>query len=170
MPQSAARRKSSSARGKKSAQQRSRFAGTDPCIYVRAMVAARAGENPGAMFNPAAFGIAGAVVEPPDACLRYGSGAHRAGFKRDPKVAVNQPLRAEQRAGLADRHNLGMRGGIIGLAHHIAGKAEHGFTLHDDRRDGHLASQRGIARAIKRLLHWKGKRKRHFLPLTRSGG
>jgi hypothetical protein len=64
-----------------------------------------------------------------------GAEAHRAGLAAGVEVAAVELERAERAAGLADRHDLGVRGGVVGRRHLVGALGENGAVLDDQRRE-----------------------------------
>ena len=77
------------------------------------MEALRLVEHARAMFDRAALGIAGCVVELRDPGMGYRARAHRARFQRDPQIAIGEPLVAELLRRRADGDDLRMGGRIV---------------------------------------------------------
>ena len=154
MPQTLRIRKSSAACCKKAFEQFGGFTLANTCVNFWAMIDAGAGEDARAVFDPATFGIAGTVIKPCDSRLRDGGGTHGAGFKRHPKIAVDEPLTAQFCTCLANRDDFGVRGWIMPHPHRIARNRNQFFTLHNDCANGYFAQTRGFTRMIKRDTHW----------------
>ncbi len=70
-------------------------------INFGAMVNGRLLKQARTMFDSAAFAVASSIIEAGDAGVGDGSGAHRARFKRHPKIAADKSVGAKVRRRLA---------------------------------------------------------------------
>ena len=144
-------------------QQRCRFALADRRIDLRRVMAGRRCEEPHAGFHRAAFGIGGAVIQPPDPRQRDRAGAHRARLQRDIEVAIDQPLAAGDLRGLPDGENLGMRGRIAVGQGAVSGRGDDLVIEHDHAADRHFAGFSGLFGRFQRQIHerWCGHASSH---------
>ena len=168
MPQSPRPRKYSAACAKKKFEHCCGFAFANACVDFRAMVAGVTGKNPRAVDDATALGIVGPVIKPGDTRMRNCTGTHRAGFKRDPQVAIDQSLSAECGTGGANRGNLCMGGRIMASPHRITRTRNHRIAAHDHGTNRNLPRIGGEARALKRQTHRGWKFEPHFARLTHN--
>ena len=121
-------------------QQVARLLLGDAGIDLRPVVAGRLAEDARAVVDPAALGIGGAVVEPPQAGEGDRLGAHRTGLEGHVEIALDQARRAQPGGRGANRQQLGMGGRIAVAFGAVAGLGQHLAVGTDDHRaDRHLA-------------------------------
>src|SRR5689334_16951570 len=101
-------------------------------------------ENARTVLDPAAFGIVGAEINPPDLRQRDRRRTHRAWLQRHVEVAAGQPLHPESGGAGAQRQHLGMRRRVAILLDLVAERRNDRAALVDQRRpDRNLAALRG---------------------------
>ena len=112
----------SSPRGEEIPEQRRRLALANPGIDVGPMVHRRLAKQYRAMLDRTPLGIGGTIIEPRDTGMGDCPGAHRARLKRDPQVAVFEPLSTKMCRGGTQREDFGMGGGIVQRARRVGGR------------------------------------------------
>ena len=120
------------------------------------MEALRLFEDPGTLLHRPALGIGCAVIEPRHPGMADRARAHRAGFQRDPQLAIVQPFAPQRLGRRANRGNLGMGGGVMILARGVVGSRDNIFPAHDYRAHRHFSrfdSEPGLCQGF---LHWLG--------------
>ena len=137
--------------GEEGFEERRRLGFGEAGVDFGRVVAGRLAEDARSVFDAAAFRVAGPVIEPPDAGERDRGRAHRTGFQSYVKVAIDQTLAFQNRAGGADRQNFGMGRRVVKLTRTVARKHQNvARSGHDDRSDGHLAALGRRPRLIER--------------------
>lgn len=108
------------------------------------MMAGRLLEPAGSMFDRAAFGVIGAVIDAADARETDGGGAHGAGLQGNVEIAVRQARLAYGLGGGPDSDDFGMRRRIRVLLGTVAGRGQHlpGATVDHHGAHRHLAAPR----------------------------
>lgn len=106
-----------------------------------------------AVFDCAAFGVAGAEIEAPDPCEGDGRRAHGAGLKRNVEVAACQALGREKGTGAANDKYFGVCRRVVQFASSVSGPGNHLSIPADRGSHGHLAALGSLARLVKRLRH-----------------
>lgn len=125
-------------------QQAAAFGLANAAHHVGHTKAARPLKNPGIMLYAAAFRVVGAENHPPDPKQPGRGGAHRAGFERDPKIAICKPGPTEGCGCGAQSQQFGMRGGIVLFLHTVASQREHrAIRPYDHSAHRNLAARRG---------------------------
>src|ERR1700689_1104402 len=94
----------------------------------------------------ARLGIVRAIDQARDPRVHHGSGAHGAGYDGDEEFAIRETMIADDGAGLAQGHDLGMGRGIAGSDVAVPAAADDFSVAYDDRADGHFA---GFERALR---------------------
>jgi len=137
----------------KTFEQLPRFRLRHGAINLRPVMAGRRRKELHAVFNRAALGIGGAVIEPAKAGEGDRARAHRTRLERDIKVAVVEPLGAEESRGAADGDDLSMRGRIAVGKRAVAGLRDDFAAADYDAADRHLAACAGGTSFLKRQVH-----------------
>ncbi len=100
-------------------------------------------KNPIETFHPPGFGIGRAVIEMFDLGLDDSPGTLDARFQRAVESAVLQAPSPDFLGRVADRHDLGMSGGIVFLFAPITAPPDHHAIPHYDRSHGNISVSAG---------------------------
>src|SRR5918999_1498319 len=85
--------------------------------------------------------------------MDHGADAHLTRLDRDEQLGAAQPVIVLTPGGLAERDDLGVRGGIVRADRLIEPAADHRAVEHDDRADGHFPAPPRFTGQLERSAH-----------------
>ncbi len=120
------------------------------------MVAIGLIEETHTVFDRTALGIVSAEIEPAQAGMGDGTGAHGAGLERHIEIAAIEPARAAHGKRGANGQQLGMGGGIGQRLHAVALGREDAVALDDDGAHRGFAGSGSLLGEAQGDLHGRG--------------
>jgi hypothetical protein len=136
------------------AQERGRLLGGEAVVDLGHVMRLGMGEDARPVRHAARLRVGRAVVEPRDAGLADGGGAHRAGLERHVEVAAREPFGPEPRAAARIARISAWAVGSASSRVRLPAAASTGPSgVDDDRAHGHLAPVAGGAGLGQRAVH-----------------
>jgi hypothetical protein len=99
------------------------------------------------------FGIGGGKHHTLEACMHQGHGTHGAWLQGDEQFALRQAIVFEQLGGVAQGHDLGVCGRVMGGDGAVIARGNHLALAHDHRPHRHLTGQPGVVGLVQRNAH-----------------